>query len=207
MMANLPEFRREFEQLKGRQKEIKSRLKDNRVHIRGLNSSLKRTEKARAIHQEVARRTQENLRFHIQDMVTMAMAAVFEDPYEMGVEFVNRRNKTECDLTFIENGQHMDPLNATGGGAVDVAAFALRVALWTLQNDSRNTIILDEPFKFINDPTGEMQRKCSEVLAKLSKKLGIQFIIVTLDPDLTEAADKVFQMSKRKGISRIKEVS
>ena len=134
----------------------------------------------------------------------MAMAAVFDDPYEMGVEFVNRRNKTECDLTFIKNGDHIDPLNASGGGVVDVASFALRVALWTLQNDSRNTLILDEPFKHLNPLA---LPKASEMLKKVSEKLDLQIIMVTHSEDLAEAADKIFQTSQRRGVSKVKEVT
>ena len=92
-------------------------------------------------------------------------------------------------------------MDASGGGAVDVAAFALRVASWSMQHPrSRATIILDEPMRFLST---DLQPKASEMLKQLSEKLGLQFIIITHEEELADEADKVFEIRQRKGVSEV----
>lgn len=129
------------------------------------------------------------------------MDAVFDDPYELVVDFVQRRNKTECDLYFVRDGNRVDPMEESGVGAVDVAAFALRIAVYSMSRPhSRNVIILDEPFHFLSE---DHQERASIMLKELSKKLGLQFIITTHKEGLTSYADKIFEVKKRKRISKI----
>ena len=69
---------------------------------------------------------------------------------------------------------------------------------------TRNTIILDEPFKHLSD---DLQPLGSEVLKQLSDKLKIQFIIVTHRKEITGVADKIFEVSRRiEGEYKISEV-
>ena len=132
----------------------------------------------------------------------MVLEAVFDDPYTLKVEFIQRRNKTECDLLFVRNGKEIDPLESSGYGAVDIAAFALRVASWSMKIPrSRNTIILDEPMRFLSE---DRQPFASQMLKELSERLGIQFIIVTHEDILTEYADKIFSVSK--GLSEVSSI-
>ena len=41
------------------------------------------------------------------------------------------------------------------------------------------------------------------MIKEISQKLGIQFIVVTHENALTESADKIFEVSIKKGISKI----
>jgi ABC-type transporter Mla maintaining outer membrane lipid asymmetry ATPase subunit MlaF len=145
---------------------------------------------------------QEQLQFHIADITSLALEAVFDNPYELKVEFVQRRNKTECDLYFVRGDNKVDPMEAAGVGAVDVASFALRIASWSMMNPkTRNTIILDEPFRFLS---ANYQEKASTMLKEISDKLKIQFIIVTHEETLTAAADKIFEVSIRNGKTKVR---
>ena len=161
-------------------------------------------EEAQQILQLVAQETQKNIVVHISDIVTTALDAVFEsDAYEFRIDFVQRRGRTEAELYFERDGNRCDPLTASGGGAVDVAAFALRVALWSLVNHGSriaDTIVLDEPFKWLSK---ELQPRAGEMLQLLSRKLGIQFIFVTHVQDLIESADTVFEVRKKKQVSHV----
>jgi DNA repair exonuclease SbcCD ATPase subunit len=129
-------------------------------------------------------------------------------PYILELDFVERRNKTECDIYFVRDGLKIDPFSG-GGGAIDVAAFALRVAMWTMQQPkSRPALILDEPFKHLKGE--EANRKVLEMVSKISKKLGIQIIMVSderVSRETTmEFADKLFETSIVKGKTKIQEI-
>lgn len=159
------------------------------------------TLKAREIVSVVAQNTQKAIEIHISSLVSMALASVFPDPYTFSLRFVQRRNKTEADLLFIKNGSEITDIRENGGGGVaDVAAFALRVALWSLKK-TRPTLLFDEPFKFLHSPA--YQSKASEMIKEISSKLGIQFIIVSDQEQIISAADKVINVSNVNGVSVI----
>ncbi len=159
--------------------------------------------------QEVARQTQNEVRIHITDIVNLAIDSIpFEKrPDYFDVDFVTRRNQTECDLFFIENEVKMNPVLSSGGGLLDIVSFALQIACWSLQSKNKsNTIILDEPFKNINDPEKKlnlMESVC-EMVRKISEKLNIQFIIVGMNNDFYDIADRVFENTIENEVSNIK---
>lgn len=200
-MNNIQALRNHLEQQKGKQAQIQKSLTTLTQTIKEEKRARRRHELAREVIREVGLKTQQQLQIHISDITTLALEAVFEDPYKLVAEFVQRRNKTECDLYFERDGNHVDPLGASGVGAVDVASFALRVASWSMQRPrSRATIILDEPLKFLSV---NYQEKASVMLKEISQKLGIQFIIVTHEPTLAESADKTFEVKIHKGITEV----
>lgn len=196
MKQEIKDIRSRYEQMRG-QEALLQKEKTKASHtVRKLQRELEHYEMALEVIKSVGLLTQQQLQFHIADIVTMALAAIFEDPYQMSVEFVERRNKTECDLMFIKDEELIKPIDASGGGTVDVAAFGLRIASWAMQRPrSRNTIILDEPMRFLSE---DKQEQASALIKQLSEKLNLQFIIITHEPTLTIHADRIFTTSKRK---------
>jgi len=194
-------LRNKVEQLKGEKALIEKSILEAKNRKIEKRKDLVRHEQAREIIREVGIKTQEQLQYHISDITSLALEGIFEDPYELVVEFVQRRNKTECDLYFKREGELINPVMASGGGAVDVAAFALRVASWSMKYPrTRNTIILDEPMRFLSE---EYQGKAAEMLKQISTKLGLQFIIITHEPILATFADKVFETRIKNGKTKI----
>jgi len=200
---DVQQLRNKLEQRKGQLSHLQQTIASTGADLRDLKRKLRKYEQAREIIREVGIKTQQQLQYHISDITSLALNAVFPDPYTLEVEFVQRRNKTECDLYFARDGNRVDPITASGGGAVDVAAFALRIAAWSMQRPhSRNTIILDEPLRFLS---ADLQEYASQMIKELSQKLGIQFIIITHNDVLTSYADKVFRVSISKGKSQVNE--
>lgn len=201
MQSEIQTYRNLLERQKGQKIQIEQSITTLNQELRDANRDLRRHEQAREIIREVGIKTQQQLSFHISDITSLALEAVFNEPYELKVEFVQRRNKTECDLYFERNGERIDPLTASGGGAVDVAAFALRIASWSmLRPRTRNVIILDEPLRFLSV---DLQERASIMIKEISEKLGIQFILVTHENTLASYADKVFEVSIKKGKSKV----
>ena len=158
------------------------------------------TANARSIVQIVAESVQKEIEFQISNLVTTALASVFPDPYEFKLSFVQRRNKTECDLLFIKNGKECDPFSASGGGAIDVANFALRIAIWSIKK-TRGVFLLDEPFRFLSV---DLQEKCSAMMKEISEKLDIQIIMISHLPEIIGSADKIYKVENIKGVSQAK---
>ena len=194
-------YRNRLEQQKGQKTQIEKTITELTSNLKEDRRSLHRHEQAREIIREVGLKTQEQLSFHISDIASLALDSVFDNPYKLEVEFVQRRNKTECDLYFVRDEEKMDPLSASGGGAVDVTAFALRIASWSMnQPHTRPVIILDEPLRFLSV---DLQERASTMIKEISKKLGLQFIIITHESTLATYADKVFETKIRRGVTKI----
>lgn len=198
----LRDIRYKVEQYKGRRAQVLHDLEDAQEKVKQYKRGIRQHEQAKTILRDVGLKTQQQLQYHISGIVSLALDAVLQDdPYEFKVEFIQRRNKTECDLYFERDGNRVDPLMAAGGGAVDVASFALRIASWSMQRPrTRAVIVMDEPFRFLSN---NYQEKASAMLKDLSEKLGIQFIIVTHEDILAEYADKVFTVVNRNGKAMI----
>jgi len=202
-MIDLKNLRKNYERQAGKQDFVKEAMKKAKYDLASLREEMIVIEKAQGILQTVAQATQEELEYHVSEIVSLALEAVFPDPYKLNLNFELRRNKSEADLTFSKKkGEKIDPLTASGGGAVDVASFGLRVSLHSLQSPrTRSTIVLDEPFRFLSKG---LQERASAMVKEISQRLGVQFIIVTHEANLLEAADKVFEVENVKRISKVK---
>ena len=186
---------------KGVRQRIESELLSKTDKLKQLQTDLFSFEKARAIMQLVAKETQEQLEYKISELVSLGLSAIFDNPYELVLNYEIKRGKTEADLLFKRGDNCVKPMLASGGGAVDVAAFGLRVAIWSLKSPrTRNTLIFDEPFSYLSK---SHQEKAGKLLSEISKKLGIQIIMVTHNQEFIGAADKVFNVSKVNGISKV----
>ena len=201
------ELRMSLERRKGQQEQIERSIDRILLSIDENKKSLRTHEKAKGVIQQVGLKTQQQLSYNISEITSMALDAVLDDPYELELEFVERRNKTECDIYFVRDGIRIDPFSG-GGGAIDIASFALRVASWSMQTPrSRNVLILDEPFKHLKGE--QTNRKMLDMVRELSKRLGIQIIMVS-DERVSrgatlEATDKLFETSIKKGVTIIME--
>lgn len=171
--------------------------------INRKKEELENLEQAQTIIQIVGKTTQEELQYHLSELVTLAMENVLDDPYKLITNFVIRRGKTEVDLLFERNGETVNPLNATGGGAVDIASLALQFSLWGMQTPrTRKTFILDEPLKWLKG--NDLPVKGANLIKQISERLGVQIIMVSHSPELIESADNVIEISQnKKGISMV----
>jgi len=143
--------------------------------------------------QKVSKLTMEEIKHKVSDLVSIAFETIFPNPYKFEIDFVSKRNKTECDLYVVRpNGTKIHPLDGSGGGIADVCGFALRVTYWTLRNDLRNIFILDETFKFVSE---EYRSFCAEFLKKVSYELGVQIIMVSHLQEIMYKADTVYKLT------------
>lgn len=188
MVGKVKELRDRLNQEKGKKSSLMASIEALSKKLEKANKDIVNTEKAQVVAQIVAQQTQQMVEIQISSIVSLALSSVFADPYEFKAIFVPRRDKTECDLVFSKQGQDVDPMNASGGGVLDVASFALKMALWSLKK-TQNVQVLDEPFKFVSR---DLQPKISATLDTFSKELDVQFIIVSHIPEIIDKANKVF---------------
>ena len=165
-------------------KSLKELLEDYNTKLEAIYEKLRTTEKARAFFQVQAENTQREVSETLSVIITSALKSVFPDDYECVIEFTGSGAKL-----YLKKGEDIieDPINSVGGGVIDIASFAARVAFIFLSGSSR-VLIADEPFKAVSS---DLRVKIPEMLQLLSEKLGVQFIIVSHLQEIIEGADNV----------------
>lgn len=156
---------------------------------------------AQAVIRAVAMATQQQLERNISNIVTTALGAVFDNPEQFKISFVQRRGRTECDILFARGDQEYDPIGYTGGGVLDITCFALRVAFLCLRHNIRRVLWLDEPFRNLHGITE--QERCSAMVKMISQRLGIQINMVSDVDAVNRNADRVFTCTLVNGITQI----
>jgi len=174
---NLEQAKKKIEKLKQQKITVSHLLEVETASLAKNEDTIEITEQAQTLIQNVAQTIQQQVHDQIAAVVSRCLEAVFEEPYKFNLSFEQRRGRTEADLTFERNGHQVDPLTASGGGVVDVAAFALRLSCLMLSKPHlRKLIVMDEPFKFVSVQYRDNVRLMME---QLSEDFGIQFVIIT----------------------------
>lgn len=201
-MRSVQQLRTQLDVAKGVRRSVKDSLEVEKRRLTEAEKEADASSKAQVILQESARLTQEQLEYRISKLVTLAMESVFENPYEISLNFQSQRGKTGASIFFLRDDEPVDPLSEAEGGAVDVASLGLQISLWTLQNPrTRNLLVLDEPLKWLKG--GELPEKGAEMIKQISHKLGLQILMVSHSPELISHADRVFQVKQTRRISTV----
>ena len=198
MIGNIKNYKSRLEQKKGYIHSLEKQVATLNTNLDTIDTDMQYAEQALAITQEVARQTQSQIKLHIEDIISMALEYILDDPYKFELDFVVKRNKTECDIYFVRDGKRIKPIDQSGGGAVDIASFASRIALWSL-GDTDNVLIFDEPFKFVSR---EYQLKVGELLKKLSDQLGLQILMVSHNSNFIQQSDNIIEIYKEQNVSK-----
>lgn len=118
----------------------------------------------------------------IAKVVTRCLSFVFgPDAYAFVIRFEDK-GKVRFELT--RGGESFDPDDQVGGGVLDVAAFALRLAVVTCLHAAK-VLVLDEPFRFVSR---EYRPAVARLLDVVAAEFGVQIIMVTHAEELTTGA-------------------
>lgn len=174
--------RQKLDKLKARYGALKDAVRDNRAVVADAESHMSSAEECRQIIQGVGQRLQEMAHERIAGVVSRCLEVVFDEPYEFKIVFEKKRNQTEARLVFVRDGMEINPMDAAGGGVVDVAAFALRLACISLRRPRlRRFVVMDEPFRFVSV---QYRPRVRQMLEQLSEQMDMQLLLVTHAPEL-----------------------
>jgi len=215
---NLQNLRHKLERKKGSRDQIQRDLETATSKRQEAETEIRHTTSAQAIIQAVAIATQKELRYRIEEPVSLALGAVYQNPYKMVADFIfTGRGTTECHLGFERDGVIITPVDnhggSSGGGPIDIASFALRIGSWSLAIPrSRPILITDEPFRWIDKEKGKgaditTMHLAGQFLKEVTKPppqgLGLQIICISHIRELIDSADKVFTVTMNNKVSSI----
>lgn len=202
MMIESDEFKILSDQIYEYERDIKDSKENLKIlkEIYGnLYSRKKALDEALNFVIEVDIKTRENLEFAVSKIASEALSSIFEeDAYQLEADFVSRRGQTECDIGFKKGGRSFaDPEFESGGGAVNVASYALRISIMTI-GEVMPVLIADQPFR---DLSARHHEDFIEFFKKVSEEMGMQMIIISHLPKQIEAASKTFEIEKGRVIN------
>ena len=193
-MSNLLQYRKKANRLLENHRQVKLSVEQEESALEKTTQKIKDTTEANQTIQSIAQAIQEKIHTRIAAIVTRCLNAVFDDPYEFQIKFERKRGKTEAKMVFIRDGMELDdPMQEIGGGVIDIASFALRLASIILSNPKLDRVlVLDEPWKAVR---GEGNKKRTRaMLLKLADDLKFQFIVNT-DIEAYKSLGKVIELS------------
>lgn len=161
----------------------KRRVAEEKAALADSRQRIACAEEAQRIIQAVSQSLQQSAHDQIARIVTRCLGAIFDEPYTFQIRFDRARGKTEAKLLFTRDGLELDdPINEASGGAVNLAAFALRLADLMISRPARRKfLIMDEPFTGVNRG---LASRITELLEGLAKEMGIQIVFITQDDGL-----------------------
>lgn len=177
-MLDLDNESREVDKIAFTLNHVEQTIADEEKNLKRTTLAVQHTQAAQEILQLVAQAVQQRVHEKISEVVSSCLATVFDDAaYQFRIQFERKRGKTEASLRFVRGELDVDPITAAGGGMIDVAAFALRVACLMLHRPRLSrVVVLDEPFKFVS---AQYRDNVRLMLEGLAKDLSIQIIMVT----------------------------
>jgi DNA repair exonuclease SbcCD ATPase subunit len=165
------------EKLEERYAVVVDRRMQSREAYRQSKKELATVLEACTILQDVASSVQHMWYDNLGRIVTKCLHSVFENPYEFKLIFKKLANRTQVQFLLERDLEEYDPMSGTGGGVVDVAALALRIAALMLSvQGQRRIIIADEPFRFVS---ARYRAQVVALLEKLAEEFELQLIMVT----------------------------
>lgn len=204
MIAPASELRARVNYYNGIIAGIRTGLSEAEELAASLETEIDNMQKCRELLLAVASIAQQTVKQKIETIVTSALQSIYQRPFEFKLKFSQQRNRSVAAPVIVENGEEYDAAGDLGGGVVDVVSLALRIGLWSMMDSrSRNIFILDEPFKFLGQ--GAIMDRAAAFIKEVIASLGVQFLIVTHDQQLAEVADKVWDITQTRGVSKVEE--
>jgi len=204
-MIDLKALRNTLERKRGERDIIERQTVEFEGKAQELERQVSFSEQAQIIIQAVARQTQKQLEYRVGELVSLAQASVFDDPWSLKLDFVLRRGKTECDLHWQKSdGQRKSADIGYGGagGEKDVGALGLQFAIWSLQRPrTRSIMMLDEPLKWLKG--GDLPERGALMIKEISKGLSLQILMVSHIVEQISGADRIFEFMNMKGVTQV----
>lgn len=177
---DLSPYKEKLKAASARYDHAKRRAAEERQAYQEAKKHLHNLLEAQALCQEVAKKVQETAHEQIASVVTRCLETIFGKELRFRIDFVQRRGKTEAELWFEKQGHRVSPVGASGLGAVDIAALALRLCTIKMSRPKKRPILIsDEPFRFVNGVG--FQERVGELLETLASETGVQFVLATDD--------------------------
>jgi len=193
-MSTVRDLQRQTDQIDGFYKSFLQQKKDLTETVNSLKSDIDRDIKASIVIKSL-------LDFMVKDevakmasLITYGLKTIFDDQDLSFVPEITKKNdKINIELK-TNNGGIEGGFKAFGGSVAVIESFLLRI-LCMLKKKYARIMILDETFAAVGE---EYIANTGKLIAELSKKIGLDVLLVTHQKEFQHNADNVFRVKESK---------
>jgi DNA repair exonuclease SbcCD ATPase subunit len=177
--SSLFNYRQHLDEFLTQRRAATQQIREEKEALAKAEEHLTHIQEAQTILQHVAQSVQHQAHERIASVVSRCLAAVFGDEaYQFVIHFERKRGRTEARLVFVRDGHEFHPTSGSGGGVLDVASFALRLACLLLRKPApRRLLVADEPMKNVHGEENRLRTR--EMLETLAEEMDFQMVLVT----------------------------
>lgn len=184
--------------------EVRSRAEDK---IRELEMNRDNLKMIEAYLANFSKERQAAVYRQLEETVSEGLTSVFGKEMRLGVtdKMVGSRAETVFTITTAEEEGTLETpiMDFRGGGIAAVVGALVEAVLVLLTPNMRPIIFSDEGFRNVSL---QYQEPLGEFLSDLCKRTGLQYVLVTHQPEIAAFADKQYEVTKRDGKTNIKEI-
>jgi hypothetical protein len=162
------------------------------LNFKIISIDIENLEKANILLQKLSEKQRKTACQKLQELCTYALQYSLGPNYEMQIEMSKERGKPAADIYVLkkDTGTRTSPLDANGGGVVDIVSNAIRlVTMQVYEPFIDGPIFLDEPYKMVSK---EFIPMVAELIAKMSADFGRQIIISTHNDFLAQTCNQIY---------------
>ncbi len=193
-MSTVRDLQRQTDQIDGFYKSYLQQKKDLTETVNSLKSDIDRDIKTSIVIKSL-------LDFMVKDevakmasLITYGLKTIFDDQDLSFIPEITKKNdKINIELK-TNNGGIEGGFKAFGGSVAVIESFLLRI-LCMLKKKYARILILDETFAAVGE---EYIANTGKLIAELSKKIGLDVLLVTHQKEFQHNADNVFRVKESK---------
>jgi DNA repair exonuclease SbcCD ATPase subunit len=200
--ARLATVSRSLDHERGQRDSVRASLEREEAAASAAKQKAELASKASEVVQAALEARRKALKDRVEDLVTRGLRAIFgradlELVFQTTVRGGTVGIKPVLRSKFRGKELEASIVDGHGGGIADAVSFLLRVVVLSLARPRLAPFLaLDEPFRHV---AREHLPGCAALLRELNRSAGIQFLIVTHEADLLDAADVVYRTSVKDG--------
>ena len=189
---DLTELRRKTDQIDGSYQVLKNQEKELNSTIDSLKKEIDTLTKVSAVFKHLLDVMVKSEIDKMSALITYGLSTVFYDQDLTFHPVISKKNdKIFIELNTLVDGVEVD-YESFGGSVATIESFLLRI-LCIIKKKYAHLMLLDETFSAVGDIYME---NTSKLVSQLSKKLGLDILLVTHEKEFQHGADNVYRVKK-----------
>ena len=142
-------------------------------------------------------------RTFIESLVNDGIEYVIGDnSVSISIESSIKNNKVQYTINNIDNKNKIEGgIESFGGGILAIISFIFRIVIMHISK-MFPLIVIDENLTFVSH---HYQERLSQFIKHISSQFNINVLMISHSPKLNTYADKIYEMKKVNGISKLEE--
>lgn len=183
--------------LEGKAEELENGLATAIVDLTRHENRTEELEATLTFLQTMEAEWRERFQQGLAGVVSRGLTSVFGEEINVLLHTTTFRDTTSIELLIEQGALTTEVKGAKGGSLVQVLSFLLKVLMLISARPAlHRTMVLDEPFAMVSR---EYRPRLCELLTELNARLGVQFIIVTHEPELVDCAKLAYEIKQQDG--------